>query len=184
MINLEKGQTFELTKEVPALKKVLVGLGWDVNDNGGAAFDLDAAAILFKADNTVKDVLFYNNKETNGLVHTGDNLTGEGDGDDEQILVDLDSVPADVERILVTVNIFQATARNQNFGMVNNAFIRVVNNESNEEICKYELGANYSTEKTVKIAEISRKDGEWTVTALGEGYQGEFGDLLKEIGAM
>lgn len=185
MINLEKGQKIELTKENPTLKKLLVGLGWDVNDNGGAAFDLDAAAIMLDATGKVadtKNVIYYGNTTGTGIKHTGDNLTGAGDGDDEQILVDLDTIPSDVEKIVFTVNIYQATSRNQNFGMVKNAFIRVANNETNEEVCKYDLGEDYSTEKTVVIAEIYRHNGEWKFGALGNGFSGEFGDLLKTYG--
>lgn len=185
MINLEKGQKIELTKENPALKKLLVGLGWDVNANSGAAFDLDASAIMLNAEGKVadqKNVIYYGNKVGTGIKHTGDNLTGAGDGDDEQILVDLDAIPSDVEKVVFTVNIYQATSRRQNFGMVSNAFIRVANNETNEEVCKYDLGEDYSTEKTVKVAEIYRHNGEWKFAALGTGFAGEFGDLLKEYG--
>lgn len=185
MINLEKGQKIELTKENAGLKKLLVGLGWDVNSNGGAAFDLDASALLLDSTGKIASndkVVYYGHKDAEGVHHTGDNLTGAGDGDDEQIIVDLEKVATDVERIVFTVTIYQASSRHQNFGMVSNAFIRVANNETNEEICKYDLCEDYSTEKSVIVAELYRHNGEWKFGALGTGFSGELGELIKHYG--
>ena len=180
-MNLEKGQKIELTKENPGLSKITVGLGWDLQTSGPDA-DLDASAILVGADGKGKKVVYFNNKTENGVKHTGDNLTGAGDGDDEQILVDLNAVDSDVERIVFAVTIFQAAARNQNFGMVKNAFVRIVNNDNNQEVCRYDLGEDYSVEKSVKVAELYRHNGEWKFGALGEGFTGEIRELFSSYG--
>lgn len=183
MINLEKGQKIELTKENPGLKKLLVGLGWDVNEGTGSAFDLDASAILVGEDGKAnKTPVYFNHKDEPGVHHTGDNLTGAGDGDDEQIIVDLDKVDSNVAKIVFAVTIFQAAARRQNFGMVKNAFIRIANNETNEEVCRYDLGEDYSTEKSVIVAELYRHNGEWKFGALGTGFAGEIGELFNHYG--
>jgi tellurium resistance protein TerD len=185
MINLEKGQKIELTKENPNLKKLLVGLGWDVNQGSGAAFDLDASALLLDASGKIakrEKVVYYGHLQAPGVKHTGDNLTGEGDGDDEQLLVDLSAIDSNVDKIVFTVTIYQAGSRHQNFGMVKNAFIRIANNETNEEVCKYDLGEDYSTEKSVIVAELYRHNGEWKFGALGNGFAGELGEILSSYG--
>ena len=149
-LSLSKGGNLSLTKEAPGMTKVLVGLGWDARSTDGQDFDLDASAFLLKADGKVRadsDFIFYNQlKSTDGSVeHTGDNRTGEGDGDDEAIKIDLSKVPADVDKIAITVTIHEADARRQNFGQVRNAFIRLVNQDNNNEVVRYDLAEDAST---------------------------------------
>lgn len=158
-ISLQKGQKVDLTKTNPGLKKVIVGLGWDVNKyDGGFDFDLDAAVFLLNDSgkvNNEQDFIFYNNAtHTSGAVmHMGDNLTGAGDGDDEQVKVQLASVPAEVNKIDFTVTIHDAEARRQNFGQVSNAYIRIFNEETGEELVRYDLGEDFSIETAVVVAE-------------------------------
>lgn len=174
-VNLQKGQKVSLTKGNPGLKKVVVGLGWDVNafDTGGD-FDLDAAAFLLGDSGKVAgsgDFVFYGNlKHASGSVqHMGDNLTGAGDGDDEQILVDLGKIPAEYDRIVIVVNIYQAVSRKQHFGMIKNAFIRLVDQRNNGEMCKYNLSDDYSGMTAMIFGEIYRHNGEWKFSAVGQG---------------
>jgi tellurium resistance protein TerD len=187
-VNLSKGQKVELTKTNPGLTKILVGLGWDTNKyDGGFAFDLDAAAFLLSDSGKVTsdaDFVFYGNTEhTSGSVkHTGDNLTGEGEGDDEQLIVDLNNVPAGIARIDFTVTIYEAEERRQNFGQVSNAFIRIVNEATNEELIRYDLGEDYSIETAVIIAEIYRNGAEWKVNAIGSGFAGGLKALCHNFG--
>ena len=174
-INLAKGQKVDLTKGNPGLKSVMVGLGWDVNTfNTGADFDLDASAFLLGANAkcpTEKEFVFYGNlaHASESVIHQGDNLTGEGEGDDEQILVDLSKVPASIERIAFTVTIYDAEARKQNFGQVSNAFIRLVDNSNGTELIRYDLGEDFSIETAIVVGELYRKDGEWKFNAVGQG---------------
>lgn len=187
-INLTKGQKVDLTKGKPSLTKLMVGLGWDVNRyDGGADFDLDAAAFLLGADGKVPsdaDFVFYGNlKHASGAVeHQGDNLTGEGDGDDEQILVDLSKVPANVEKIAFTVTIYEAEQRRQNFGQVSNSFIRIVDEAGNEELIHYDLGEDFSIETAVVVGELYRHNGEWKFNAIGSGFQGGLAALCRNYG--
>lgn len=187
-INLTKGQKVDLTKGNPSLTKLMVGLGWDVNRyDGGADFDLDAAAFLLGADGKVPsdaDFVFYGNlKHASGAVeHQGDNLTGEGDGDDEQILIDLSKVPANVEKIAFTVTIYEAEQRRQNFGQVSNSFIRIVNEVNNEEVIRYDLGEDFSIETAVVVGELYRHNGEWKFNAIGSGFQGGLAALCRNYG--
>lgn len=187
-INLTKGQKVDLTKGKPSLKKLMVGLGWDVNRyDGGADFDLDAAAFLLGADGKVitdAEFVFYGNlKHASGAVeHMGDNLTGEGDGDDEQIMVDLSKVPANVEKIAFTVTIYEAEQRRQNFGQVSNSFIRMVDEENNEELIHYDLGEDFSIETAVVVGELYRHNGEWKFNAIGSGFQGGLAALCRNYG--
>lgn len=187
-INLQKGQKVELTKGNPSLKKIMVGLGWDVNKyDGGADFDLDASAFLLGADGKVisdTDFVFYGNlKHNSGAVeHMGDNLTGEGDGDDEQILVDLSLVPANVEKVAFTVTIYEAEQRRQNFGQVSNAYIRMVDETNNSEIIHYDLGEDFSIETAVVVGELYRHNGEWKFNAIGSGFQGGLAALCRNYG--
>lgn len=174
-VNLKKGQKVSLTKENPGLKRVVVGLGWDVNafDTGGD-FDLDAAAFLLTDSGKVKDsgdFVFYGNlKHTSGSVqHMGDNLTGAGEGDDEQILVDLAQVPSEYDRIVVVVNIYQAVQRKQHFGLIQNAFIRLVDGRNNTEMCRYNLTDDYSGMTAMIFGEVYRHNGEWKFNAIGQG---------------
>ena len=187
-INLTKGQKVDLTKGNPSLSKLMVGLGWDVNAfDSGAAFDLDASAFLCGANGkcpTEKEFVFYGNLEhTSGAVkHMGDNLTGEGDGDDEQIQVDLSMIPANVEKIAFTVTIYDSEGRKQNFGQVSNAFIRIVDETTNTEIIRYDLGEDFSIETAVVVGELYRYNGEWKFNAIGSGFQGGLAALCGHYG--
>ena len=187
-ISLQKGQKVSLTKGNPGLKKVVVGLGWDVNafDTGGA-FDLDAAAFML-ADNGrttgSQDFVFYGNlaHPSESVKHMGDNLTGEGDGDDEQIRVDLSLVPANITKIAFTVTIYDAEVRRQNFGQVNNAFIRIYNEETGEELLRYDLGEDFSIETAAVFGELYKSGDEWKFNAIGSGYQGGLAALCANYG--
>lgn len=177
-ISLKKGQKVSLTKSNPGLKNVLVGVGWDVNafDTGGA-FDLDGAAFLLTDSGKVSssaDFVFYGNlaHASGAVVHQGDNLTGAGEGDDEQILIDLTKVPANISRIAFTVTIYEAEERRQNFGQVSNAFIRICNQDTGEEILRYDLGEDFSIETAVVFGELYKNGAEWKFNAIGSGYQG------------
>ena len=187
-ISLQKGQKVDLTKGNPGLKKLLIGLGWDVNKyDGGFDFDLDAAAFLLNKDgkvNSDEDFVFYNNlKHKSGAVeHMGDNLTGEGEGDDEEIRVDLSLVPANVDKIDFTVTIYDADARKQKFGQVSNAYIRVVDEMTGKEIIRYDLGEDFSIETAVVVGEIYRNKGEWKFNAIGAGWSGGLAALGKNYG--
>ena len=187
-VSLQKGQKVSLTKGNPGLKKVVVGLGWDVNafDTGGA-FDLDAAAFML-ADNGrttgSQDFVFYGNltHPSGSVQHIGDNLTGEGDGDDEQIRVDLSLVPANITKIAFTVTIYDAEVRRQNFGQENNAFIRIYNEETGEELLRYDLGEDFSIETAAVFGELYKSGDEWKFNAIGSGYQGGLAALCANYG--
>ena len=186
-ISLQKGGNVNLSKEAPNLKKIIVGLGWDPRSTDGATFDLDGSAFLLKNDGKVRgdsDFIFYNNlKSTDGsVVHTGDNTTGEGDGDDERIEIDLSRVPADIDRVSITVTIHDADARRQNFGMVSKAFIRCLNAEGEKEIARYDLSEDSSTETAMIFGEIYRYNGEWKFKAIGQGFNGGLGPLARSFG--
>lgn len=187
-VNLTKGQKVSLTKNNPGLKKLVVGLGWDVNsfDTGGD-FDLDAAAFLLTDTGKVsrqEDFVFFGNlKDPSGSVeHLGDNLTGAGDGDDEQIKINLATVPANISRVVFTVTIYDAETRRQNFGQVNNAFIRIYNEESGEEMLRYDLGEDFSIETAAVFGELYKNNGEWKFNAIGSGYQGGLAALCANYG--
>ena len=185
-VSLQKGQKVDLTKGNPSLKKLLIGLGWDVNKyDGGHDFDLDAAAFLLGASGKVNsddDFVFYNNlKHKSGAVeHMGDNLTGEGD--DEEIKVDLSLVPSNVDKIDFTVTIYDAEARRQTFGQVSNAYIRVVDDVTGKELIRYDLGEDFSVETAVVVGEIYRNKGEWKFNAIGSGWSGGLAALGKNYG--
>lgn len=187
-ISLKKGQKIDLTKGNKSLNKVMVGLGWDTNKyDGGMDFDLDAAAFCCGDDGIVHndaDFVFYNNlKHPSGAIeHMGDNLTGEGEGDDEQIKVALKDIPANITKISFTVTIYEATERNQNFGQVSNAFVRIVNIENDEEILRYDLGEDFSVETAVVVGELYKHNGEWKFNAIGSGFQGGLAALCKNFG--
>ena len=187
-ISLKKGQKVDLTKTNPGLKEVLIGLGWDVNKyDGGKDFDLDASVFLLNASGKVNsddDFVFYGNlKHVSGSVeHLGDNLTGAGEGDDEEIKIDLSKVPENVEKIDFTVTIYEAEERKQNFGQVENAFIRVVNSATGEELIRYDLGEDFSIETAVVIGELYRNKGEWKFNAIGSGFSGGLASLGKNYG--
>ena len=187
-VSLRKGQKVDLTKGNPGLKKILIGLGWDTNKyDGGFDFDLDAAAFLLGANgkvNSDEDFVFYNNlKHKSGAVeHMGDNLTGEGEGDDEEIKVDLEKVPANVEKIDFTVTIYDADVRRQTFGQVSNAYIRVVDDLTQQELIRYDLGEDFSVETAVVVGEIYRHNGEWKFNAIGSGWSGGLAALGRNYG--
>lgn len=190
-VSLSKGGKVSLVKAaesegVSTLTKVVVGLGWDTNRyDGGDQFDLDASAFMLKGDGKVRsdaDFIFYSNKEGQGIRHTGDNRTGEGDGDDEQIIVDLTAIPADVEKVAFTVTIDKATERSQNFGMVENSFIHIVDEATGTELVRYDLGEDYSIETAVVVGELYRNNGEWKFNAIGSGFQGGLAALCANYG--
>lgn len=187
-ISLQKGQKVDLTKTNPGLTKIMVGLGWDTNKyDGGSDFDLDTAAFLLDDAGKVKsdaDFVFYNNLNhaSGSVTHMGDNLTGAGDGDDEQIKIDLSKVPAEVTKIDFTVTIHDAEARRQNFGQVSNAFIRIVKEDSNEELIRYDLGEDFSVETAVVVGELYRNGAEWKFNAVGSGFQGGLAALCGNFG--
>ena len=188
MISLFKGQKIDLTKGNPGLSKLLVGLGWDVNKyDGGYDFDLDTAAFLLDTNGKVRDdsdFVFYNNlKHSSGaVIHLGDNLTGSGSGDDEQIKVDLAKVPSSVEKIAFTVTIHEAEQRRQNFGQVSNSYIHVMDEAKNQELIRYELGEDFSIETAVVVGELYRQAGEWKFNAIGAGFKGGLRALCQNFG--
>ena len=176
-ISLNKGGNLSLSKTDPSLNQVLIGLGWDARATDGADFDLDASAFLLAANDKVRgetDFIFYNQTRSpeGSVEHTGDNRTGEGDGDDEAVKINLAKIPTDVQKIAITVTIHDAESRGQNFGQVQNAFIRVVNDQTNVEIVRFDLNEDYSTETAMIFGELYRHNGEWKFRALGQGYSG------------
>lgn len=187
-VSLQKGQKVSLTKGNPGLTKVVIGLGWDVNgfDTGGD-FDLDAAAFLLtdtgKVSNQNDFIYFGNLTHPSGAVqHLGDNLTGVGDGDDEQIKIDLSKVPANIAKIAFTVTIYEAETRRQNFGQVNNAFVRIYNEATGEEMLRYDLGEDFSIETAAVFGELYKNGDEWKFNAIGSGYQGGLAALCNNYG--
>ncbi|MGH9223160.1 MAG: TerD family protein [Acidimicrobiales bacterium] len=186
-VSLSKGGNVSLSKSEPGLKRILIGLGWDTRETAGADFDLDASLFMIGAGGRVRsdqDFIFYNNlRSADGSVeHTGDNLTGVGEGDDESIKVSLDGVPGEVEKLAVTVTIHDADARRQSFGQVSNAFIRVVNEDTGNEIVRYDLSEDASTETAMIFGEVYRHAGEWKFRAVGQGYAGGLGPLARSFG--
>jgi len=187
-ISLSKGQKVDLTKSNPGLTNITVGVGWDTNKyDGGKDFDLDSSIFLLNAAGVCaneKDFVFFNNLEggNGSVVHTGDNLTGEGDGDDEQVKVSLSNVPATVERIAFAITIHDAEQRSQNFGQVSNSYVRIVNDASGEELIRYDLGEDFSIETAVVVGELYRHGSEWKFNAIGSGYQGGLASLVKDYG--
>ncbi|MCI7442362.1 MAG: TerD family protein [Clostridium sp.] len=187
-IMLKKGQKIDLTKGNKSLKKILVGLGWDTNKyDGGYDFDLDAAAFCCGDDDKVHedlDFIFYNNlkHESGAIEHLGDNLTGEGEGDDEQIVIDLSLIPARITKINFTVTIHEADERGQNFGQVSNAYVRVVNQENDEELIRYDLGEDFSVETAIVVAQLYKHNGEWKFNAIGSGFAGGLAALCRNFG--
>ncbi|GHS98938.1 chemical-damaging agent resistance protein C [Synergistales bacterium] len=187
-VSLSKGQKVDLTKTNPGLTKITVGLGWDTNKyDGGFDFDLDTAAFLLADSGKVAsdaDFVFYGNKDHNSgaVKHNGDNLTGAGDGDDETISIDLSKIPAEVAKVDFTVTIHEAEERKQNFGQVSNAYIHVVNETSNEELIRYDLGEDYSVETAVIVAELYRSGAEWKFNAIGSGFAGGLKALCGNFG--
>ncbi|MBB1255151.1 TerD family protein [Streptomyces alkaliterrae] len=186
-VSLSKGGNVSLTKEAPNLTAVLVGLGWDSRTTTGADFDLDASALLADGSGKVnkdQNFVFFNNlKSPDGSVeHTGDNLTGDGDGDDEVIKVNLAAVPADVEKIVFPVSIYEAEARQQSFGQVRNAYIRVVNQADGNELARYDLTEDASTETAMVFGELYRHGAEWKFRAIGQGYASGLRGIAQDFG--
>lgn len=186
-VSLSKGGNVSLSKEVPGLSAINVGLGWDARVTDGSGFDLDASAFILNEAGKVRsdaDFIFYNNMtSTDGsIVHQGDNQTGDGEGDDEVISLDLGKIPADAQKISFTVTIHDADARRQNFGQINNAYIRVVNKSDGKEIARYDLSEDYSTETAMIFGEIYRNGAEWKFKAIGQGFAGGLGSLANNFG--
>lgn len=183
-VNLVKGQNTPLNS---GLTKVRVGLGWDPRVEPGIEFDLDASAFMLGANSKVRsdaDFIFFNQLEAKdgSVKHLGDNRTGEGEGDDEQIVVDLKKVPADVERVIFTVTIYEAAKRGQNFGMVANSFIRLVDMKTNEELARFDLGEDACVNMALVFGELYRRNGAWKFRALGQGYDYELLQLARKLG--
>ncbi|AWL39256.1 MULTISPECIES: TerD family protein [Streptomyces] len=186
-VSLAKGGNVSLSKEAPGLSAVLVGLGWDARGTTGADFDLDASALLLTtAGKVVSDqhFVFYNNLTSpdGSVEHTGDNLTGEGEGDDESIKVNLSAVPAEVDKIVFPVSIHEAVSRGQSFGQVRNAFIRVVNQTGGTEIARYDLSEDASTETAMVFGELYRHGTEWKFRAVGQGYASGLAGIASDYG--
>ena len=186
-LSLQKGGNLSLSKAAPNLTNILIGLGWDVRTTDGAAFDLDASLFMVGETGKVRsdaDFIFYNQAKSacGSVEHTGDNRTGAGDGDDESIKVNLANVPANVSRLVVTVTIHDAQARQQSFGQVGGAFMRVINSADNSEIARFDLSEDYSTETAMIFGEIYRHNGEWKFKAIGQGYSGGLAAMCQQYG--
>lgn len=187
-VQLSKGQRIDLTKTNPGLVKAMIGLGWDTNKyQGGRDFDLDASAFLVDENDKClndQDFVFYNNLShpSGAVVHSGDNRTGEGDGDDEQLIVDFSKIPSNVHKIGITVTIHDANTRHQNFGQVSNAFVRVLDDSNNQELLRFDLGEDFSIETAVVICELYRHGKDWKFSAVGSGFSGGLADLCSNYG--
>lgn len=195
-VSLQKGQKISLTKNNDRLNKIIIGLGWDAKSEGkgflggffgggsGSNIDCDASAFLLQNGKLIykEDVVFFGNLKhlSKAVIHTGDNLTGEGDGDDEQIIVELKNVPATYDKIVIVVNIFRAYERHQHFGMIQNAFIRIVNAETNKEMCRYNLTDDYTDCTAMIFGEVYRYNNEWKFNAIGQGTKDlDLSELVK-----
>jgi tellurium resistance protein TerD len=186
-VSLAKGGNVSLTKQAPGLSAVVVGLGWDERTTSGQAFDLDASALMLTPAGRVlsdQHFVFFNNLTSpdGSVEHTGDNLTGEGEGDDEQIKVDLSQVPAEVDRIVFPVSIYEADSRRQNFGQVRNAFIRVINQADGAELTRYDLSEDASSETAMIFGELYRHSGDWKFRAVGQGYSSGLAGIARDYG--
>ena len=185
-VSLSKGGNVSLSKEAPGLTGVRVGLGWDTRSTDGTGFDLDASAFVLNGEKVRSDAdfIFYNNKNgaSGAVVHEGDNLTGQGEGDDEVVAVKLSQLPAEVTKVSFAVTIHDAETRRQNFGMVTNAFIRVVNDAGGQEIARYDLSEDASTETAMIFGELYRHGAEWKFKAIGQGFAGGLGPLARNFG--
>ena len=186
-LTLTKGNNLSLTKADPGLERALIGLGWDPRTTSGEAFDLDASALLVGADGKVRsqdDFIFYNQLQAKdgSVVHLGDNRSGVGDGDDEQILIDLSLIAADVDRVVIVVSIDQADARGQNFGQIRGAYCRVLNQDTDQEVVRYDLSEDAAPETSMIFAEIYRNRAEWKFRAVGQGYASGLHGIATDFG--
>ena len=186
-VSLKKGGNVSLTKEAPTMKTAIAGLGWDMRVTDGSAFDLDASVFMVGADEKVisdASFIFFNNKTSpcGSVVHQGDNRTGEGAGDDETVALHFDKIPAEVQKLVFAVTIHEAEERKQNFGMVSNAYIRIVNADSNTEIARFDLSEDASTETAMNFGELYRHNAEWKFKAVGQGFAGGLSALAKQYG--
>lgn len=186
-VTLSKGQNVSLNKTDPTLTRILVGLGWDARSSDGQPFDLDASVFMTTDKGKVPSdscFIFYNQLTSpcGSVQHTGDNLTGDGDGDDESVIVDLAKIPANIQSLFITVTIHDAELRRQNFGQVSNAFVRLVNHESDMEVLRFDLSEDYSTETAMVFGEVYRRNGEWKFRAIGQGYAGGLFALCEQYG--
>jgi tellurium resistance protein TerD len=186
-ISLSKGSRINLSKEAPGLSKLMLGLGWDARITDGKDFDADVSVLMLGEDGKAigdQGFVFYGAKVSGcgSVTHNGDNTTGEGDGDDETLDVKLDDIPENVSKLLVAVTIHEAAERGQNFGQIENAYIRMVNQDGGEDIARYDLSEDYSTETCLIFAELYKKDGQWRAQAKGEGFAGGLGDFLTSYG--
>lgn len=186
-VSLSKGGNVSLSKTDPGMKNVLIGLGWDVRATDGQDYDLDASVFLLAENGKVRnelDFIFYNNLRTvdGSVEHTGDNRTGEGDGDDESIKIKLDKIPANVAKLVFVVTIHDAVVRKQSFGQVEGAFIRLVNDDTQIEVARYDLTEDASTETAMLFGELYRHNGEWKFRAVGQGYAGGLSSVCQQYG--
>jgi tellurium resistance protein TerD len=186
-VSLSKGGNVSLTKEAPGLTAVLAGLGWDARTTSGADFDLDASALMVNASGKIlsdSHFVFFNNLTSpdKSVEHTGDNLTGEGDGDDETIKVNLAAVPVECDKIVITVSIYDAEGRSQNFGQVRNAYIRILNQAGGGELARYDLSEDASTETAMTFGELYRNGIDWKFRAVGQGYASGLAGIARDFG--
>jgi len=194
-VNLQKGQKISLEKEAGTkLNSVVMGLGWDAAKKGGflsglfgggsGEIDLDASCFMFDEHNELVDLVFFNHlrSEDGSIQHSGDNRTGDGDGDDESVIVELEKVPANIKSLFVTVTIHDAETRRQHFGQVSNAFVRLVNHETGQEVLRFDLSEDYSTETAMVFGEVYRHNGDWKFRAIGQGYTGGLLALCNQYG--
>lgn len=186
-VSLSKGGNVSLSKTDPSLVRVRIGLGWDTRSTDGQDFDLDGSAFLLNNSGRVRsdsDFIFYNNLVSvdGSVTHTGDNRTGEGDGDDESLIVELNRVPQEVSKIAFTVTIHDAEVRRQSFGQVTNAFMRLVNEDTNVEVARYDLSEDASSETAMIFGELYRHNGDWKFRAVGQGYAGGLGAMCAQYG--
>jgi len=186
-VTLNKGGNVSLSKQAPGLTAVIVGLGWDPRTTSGADFDLDASALMCNISGKIlsdKHFVFFNNLTSpdGSVKHSGDNLTGGGDGDDEQITVNLSEVPAECDKLVFPVSIYEAESRGQNFGQVRNAFIRIVNQADSIELARYDLSEDASSETAMIFGELYRNNGEWKFRAVGQGYAAGLRGIAVDFG--
>ncbi len=186
-VSLVKGGNISLTKEAPTMKQALAGLGWDARATDGQEFDLDCSVFMVGDNNKVlsdANFIFFNQKESlcGSVIHNGDNRTGEGDGDDESVLVDFDKVPAEIKKLVFAVTIHEADTRGQNFGMVSNAFMRIINNDNQQEIARFDLSEDASIETAMIFGELYRHNDEWKFKAVGQGFSGGLSALASQHG--